>query len=327
MPVMTTSVGSILAGMALLGAAGAFLHKYHQREMAAKLRLKNGVEPITQIDYEMLRQHLLSSYDDASLANETRPIMWIYTPGTLLVRGPAGDEQSVSLVYQRLNAMTILKHCGKSFRVCFFDDVAFGKLIPGWPYDLTKCTFDTDRIRRIGMAQILYLYGGIQVPLDFLCMRDLYGMMQGRKRAFVVENRAKTYEFDSVEYAPNPDMMGAPKRCGAIADYIRFLEDDMKRSYGSLESKFDMSVNMWMKKSGKFVVVSSDAVGVRGVTEEKLLTEEAFIISTAAYGIWIPGKSIAQRTRYDWFSTMPVEDILTSNFALAKYYVLALAPK
>ena len=44
------------------------------------------------------------------------------------------------------------------------------------------------------------------------------------------------------------------------------------------------------------------------------------------YGIWIPAANILKRTNYEWFARMSPEQIYQSNFILAKYFVLALAP-
>jgi hypothetical protein len=44
------------------------------------------------------------------------------------------------------------------------------------------------------------------------------------------------------------------------------------------------------------------------------------------YGIWIPDKMILKRNYYEWFARMSASQIFESQFILAKYIVLALAP-
>ena len=44
------------------------------------------------------------------------------------------------------------------------------------------------------------------------------------------------------------------------------------------------------------------------------------------YGIWIPAAAILKRRNYEWFARLSNEQIFQSNFILAKYFVLALAP-
>ena len=44
------------------------------------------------------------------------------------------------------------------------------------------------------------------------------------------------------------------------------------------------------------------------------------------YGIWIPSSSILKRNYYEWFARLSPEQIFTSQFILAKYFVLAMAP-
>ena len=44
------------------------------------------------------------------------------------------------------------------------------------------------------------------------------------------------------------------------------------------------------------------------------------------YGIWIPDKMILKRRHYEWFAVSSPSQILESQFILAKYMLLALAP-
>jgi hypothetical protein len=44
------------------------------------------------------------------------------------------------------------------------------------------------------------------------------------------------------------------------------------------------------------------------------------------YGIWIPAHDILKRTKFEWFARMSPEQIFQSQFILAKYIVLSLAP-
>jgi hypothetical protein len=62
------------------------------------------------------------------------------------------------------------------------------------------------------------------------------------------------------------------------------------------------------------------------VTVETLLGEDYIHFYGKMYGIWIPDKMILKRRHYEWFSRMSPEQIFESQFILAKYMVLALAP-
>jgi hypothetical protein len=62
------------------------------------------------------------------------------------------------------------------------------------------------------------------------------------------------------------------------------------------------------------------------VTVETLLSDNYIHFYGKMYGIWIPDKMILKRRYYEWFARMDANQILQSQFILAKYFVLALAP-
>jgi hypothetical protein len=62
------------------------------------------------------------------------------------------------------------------------------------------------------------------------------------------------------------------------------------------------------------------------VTVETLLGEDYIHFYGKMYGIWIPDKMILKRRHYEWFARMSAKQIFQSQFILAKYIVLSLAP-
>jgi hypothetical protein len=59
---------------------------------------------------------------------------------------------------------------------------------------------------------------------------------------------------------------------------------------------------------------------------ETLLSDDYIHFYGKMYGIWIPADQILKRRHYEWVSRMSPEQIFQSQFILAKYMVLALAP-
>mgnify|MGYP001450080563 FL=1 len=56
---------------------------------------------------------------------------------------------------------------------------------------------------------------------------------------------------------------------------------------------------------------------------EELLGESYINIHPDAAGILIPRDEILRRSKYQWFSVMPVENICDSNLAIGRYFVLS----
>ena len=59
---------------------------------------------------------------------------------------------------------------------------------------------------------------------------------------------------------------------------------------------------------------------------DELLDSEPIKFSpTETYGLLIPGDEILKRTCYQWFSVMPVDEILKTNMVVAKYLMASLS--
>ena len=86
-----------------------------------------------------------------------------------------------------------------------------------------------------------------------------------------------------------------------------------------------------MVKQNKIRLIPGTEVGTKTVDDDavlvdNLLSENYIHFYPSMFGIWIPANSILNRTSYEWFARMSPEQIFQSNFILAKYFVLALAP-
>ena len=82
---------------------------------------------------------------------------------------------------------------------------------------------------------------------------------------------------------------------------------------------------------GKMRLIPGTDIGTKTVddepvTVETLLGDDYIHFYGKMYGIWIPDKMILKRRHYEWFARMSPEQIFESQFILAKYFVLALAP-
>jgi hypothetical protein len=83
--------------------------------------------------------------------------------------------------------------------------------------------------------------------------------------------------------------------------------------------------------NGKMRLIPGTDVGTKTVDDEAviiemLLGEDYIHFYGKMYGIWIPDRMILKRRNYEWFARMSPEQIFQSQFILAKYIVLAMAP-
>ena len=125
--------------------------------------------------YENIQQYLL---DDDTLGKSKKPILWIHVPYEYNSRQwlSFGSRSSFNLnqPYLYLTVRSIIKHCDESFTICMIDDSSFKKLIPGWNINMSTISDPIlSKMRMLGLMKLLYMYGGLQCPLSFVCLKDL----------------------------------------------------------------------------------------------------------------------------------------------------------
>jgi hypothetical protein len=191
-------------------------------------------------------------------------------------------------------------------------------------------------IRQLALAKLIYNYGGINVPISFLCFRDLIGLYNRGTHddsMFVCENYDMNVTSTNKLFYPDSRFMGAKKENETVKEFINFMERVISDDY-TAQTKFLGEFDKWCDKkitNGKMRLIPGTDVGTRTVddepvTVETLLSDDYIHFYGKAYGIWIPDKQILKRRHYEWFARMSPEQIFQSQFILAKYFVLALAP-
>jgi hypothetical protein len=291
-------------------------------------------------NYNIIQKHLLK---DRNLINSklTKPIMWIHIPYEYNARNwqSFGSRSSCDLnqPYLYLTAKSIIKNCDDSFMICFVDDASFEKLIPNWNIKMNLVGEPTlSYIRMLGMTKLVYEYGGIIVPISFLCFKDLDEMYKrGTKynKMFVGENIDNNITSTSYDFYPNLELMGANKKNFMVLELIDFMERIISSDFTS-QVDFLGDFNRWCNKrieDGKIYLVDGKYLGIKnmddkGVVVEDLLNGDYINYYKDMYGIWIPSKMILKRTAYEWFPRMSEEQVLNGNFILAKYILIASAP-
>jgi hypothetical protein len=293
-----------------------------------------------QDNYDAIKIHLLQ---DKNLINnkQNKPIMWIYIPYEYNARNwqSFGSRSSCDLnqPYLYLTAKTIIKNCEESFMICFVDDNSFAKLIPDWNIDMSLIGDPMlSYIRQLALIKLIYLYGGITVPLSFLCFKNLYGLWtHGTKynKMFIAENVDTNITSTHFDFYPNIEFMGAQKMNNTVGELIDFMQRIISSDY-TAQVEFLGEFNRWCNKrveTGKIYLIEGKYLGIKTLDDEPVLIENLLGDDYVnyyrdMYGIWIPSKMILKRLKYEWFTRMSEEQVLKGNFILAKYILIASAP-
>lgn len=293
---------------------------------------------VTFDDYGEIKKYLLK---DKTLDKGKKPLLWIHIPYEYNSRNwlSFGSRSSCELnqPYLYLTVKSIIKNCYSSFKIVIIDDVSFEKLIPHWKINMNLLADPMKGyVRQLAMAKLIYTYGGINVPISFLCFRDLtslYNRGTNDDTMFVCENYDLNITSTNKLFYPSTGFIGAKKENETVKQFINFMEQTISDDY-TAQTKFSGEFDRWCNEKitkGKMRLISGTDVGTRTiddepVTIETLLGEDYIHFYGKMYGIWIPDKMILKRRHYEWFTRMSPEQIFESQFILAKYMVLALAP-
>ncbi len=289
-------------------------------------------------NYGEIKKYLLK---DKTLDKSKKPILWIYIPHEYNSRNwlSFGSRSSNELnqPYLYLTVKTIIKNCDESFKIVLIDDGSFEKLIPNWNINMSLLADPIKGyVRQLAMAKLIYTYGGLNVPISFLCFRDLislYNKGTNDDTMFVCENYDTNITSTNKLFYPDANFMGAKKENDTLKEFINFMEQTISNDF-TAQTKFLGEFDEWTNKKitkGKMRLIRGTDVGIRTIDDEPvtvdtLLGDDYIHFYGKMYGIWIPAQTILKRRYYEWFARMSPEQIIDSQFILAKYIVLALAP-
>lgn len=333
---LSTITTSYLLAFVFLVAFGILFQKYLEK------KARNGEHD----NYKDVKQYLLS---ESSLAKSKKPIMWIYTPYEYNSRDwiSFGSRSSYNLnqPYLNLCVKSIISNCDQSFTICIVDDNSFAKLIPGWNIDLSIVGDPiVSYIRQMAMAKLIYNYGGISVPISFLCFKDLIDMYERgisvkledkneTGKMFVCENVNTNISSTNNRFYPDTSFIGSKKNNNKMKEFIDYMQRLISGDY-TAQIDFLGNFDKWANKNvnnRQINLIPGTDVGTKTldnspVLVDDLLGEDYIKLYDGMYGIWIPAKAILKRRNYEWFTRLSDEQIFQSKFILAKYFVLALAP-
>jgi len=314
----------VLFGLAVIASVG-----YIGNKIIAKIDTKH------QDEYDLIKKYLLN---DSPLYGYNKPKIWIHSKYEVNARQwkdfYSRNSTDLNQPYLHLTIQSIINHCGNDFHICLIDDETFSKLIPTWDIDIVNMPEPVkSNIRELGLAQLVYYYGGMVVPNSFLCCQNLLGLYSNgisNMQPFACENINRTQEFTQTHkaiFTPDAYFYGAPKNNCTIKEYIEMLKVRCMNPHFTAEYEFRGQTQRLFQRfilNQKMNLIGGELVGVKNdkrkpILVDDLLGEGFLVLSPNAYGIYIPEEDILNRTKFQWFAAMTTEQVLNTNTILSKY--------
>jgi hypothetical protein len=290
-------------------------------------------------DYDMIKMYLLN---DSPLYGSNKPKLWIHTKYDINARTwldfHSRNSNHLNQPYIELTIGSVINFCSNDFHICLIDDKSFSKLIPGWDVDIYEMSEPMKSyMRNIALLKLLNIYGGMMVPDTFLCTKNLkqlyYDGIDG-KLPFVCEKVNRTANMQNkprLTLVPDTYFMGSTKRNPVLDLLIEKYELLVKQSDFTDMMKFNGAMNDFLVaqiEQGKVNLVEGEKIGIRNkdgvLLIENLVSESPLRFSKQCYGIYIPGDEFLKRTKYQWFSVMPLEELVNSKMAIASYFNISM---
>ena len=127
--------------------------------------------------------------------------------------------------------------------------------------------------------------------------------------------------------------MGAPKRSAVIHDMVEYIRKRNEKAHYSAEPEFFGYISKWLNNEvsrNHINLVDGKFIGIKNQTGKALLIEDLLveddkpIIDSKSFGIEIPGEEILKRTAFNWFSVMPLQQLLQTKLVIVHYLKLSL---
>lgn len=314
----------VLFGLAVIATVG-----YIGNKIIAKIDTKE------QDEYDLIKKYLLN---DSPLYGYNKPKLWIHTKYEVNARKwesfNSRNSSDLNQDYIHLTIQSIINYCGNDFHICLIDDETFSKLIPIWDIDLPNVAEPIkSHLRELGLAQLVYYYGGMVVPNSFLCSQNLLGLYSdgiSGMLPFACENVNRTQGFMDKQkslFVPDAYFYGAPKNNDTIKEYIKVLKDRCITTHFTSEYEFRGQTSNLFRGfilQQKMNIIGGELIGIKNdkrkpILIDDLLDEGFLTLNPNCYGIYIPDKDILSRTKYQWFAAMNADQVLDSNTIISKY--------
>jgi len=289
-----------------------------------------------QETYNLVREYLIN---DSSLANSSKPILWVHVPREMNARHwlsfNSRMTNEINKPYLYLTIKSIVDKCGGSFNICLINDDTFGKILPGWLIDLNEVAEPTrHRLRTMALARTLFYYGGLVVPPSLLCFTNLFDAynkaLSGGKDAMVGELLDNNVTSEDFIYAPSSKIMGCVKGSKTMESFDNMLMLLISRDYTDQPTFLGQCSQWWTEQviAGNAGMIDAEQLGVQTsngpLTIEMLVGSTYYPVSCKAIALYVPEEEFSRRLNVRWFERQSVEQVLSGDYLLGTYFKAAL---
>jgi len=272
------------------------------------------------------------------LLREVKPILWLHIPYEYNARDwqSFGSRSSFNLnqPYLYITIKSMIMMCNDTFHICIVDDTSFSKLLPAWKVNLSMVS-DPVRsyMRQLAICQLLYKYGGLNMPISFLCMKDLYYLWDigtRRTQMFTIESVNKDMSENGNTFKANVKFLGSKKNSDEMMKLIRYLEYEISKDYTD-QTNFLGKINNYLMdkvRERKVYMFDSGYIGAKtiegeAVTIDTLMSSEYIDLHTNSYGVYVDMNELLSRRNYGYFPRMSMRQVCEGTSILSKYMLLS----
>lgn len=284
--------------------------------------------------YDLIQKFLLNGSED-----NKKPILWLHNSGEINARNwqsfYSRTSTDTNQPYISLCLETIVKHCRKSFNICLIDDNSFIKLMPKWNIIISRLANPMkEHIRSLAMANLLYKYGGMCLPITSIVLKDLYPLYKDgiqNKGCFVGETINRNVSATHKATYANKDIMGCIPGSKAVEKYIHKLTLLNSRDYTN-EVEFCGDINTFLYDlscKNEISILPGGIFGAKDENNKDVLIDNLFgntfiNFKSNTFCIILLNNEILGRTKYGWFNRLSREQVLNAHTIISKQLLIAL---
>lgn len=290
-------------------------------------------------DFEIVQKYLLGESKEISeLRNSSKPILWIHINYEKNSRNWESffsrSNSNLNLPYFYLTLKSIISKNNNDFNICIIDDSTITKLLERdeFDYNLEKISDPRRKnVRLLGLAKLVNKYGGLVVPPSFLSFNSFKNINSIIENNILVfgENKNSTVSYNQYPFIPDINIFGSLKDNKQLKDFIEYLENLANKQYTN-EGFFLGNINNYLlnkSRKSEIALIKAEYLGLKNSSNNEISVDDLFNtdildFNEHAYGLYIPYEFLLTRHKYNWFNYLTIEEILDSEFILAKLLIL-----
>ena len=296
--------------------------------------------------YSIVRKFLVERGEGEKL-DLSKPFLWIHLEDRVNARWwrsfGSRNNRCLSQPYQYLTMKSIIDRCARDFSICIIEDDSFSELLPNWGVDLSQVAEPVrDHMRELGMAELLFSYGGLRLPSSFLAFRSCLPIFLAAASApgglAMGDGASESGGGPPAAGArntswPRSRIMASIPQGAAIRSYCDMLTL-LNTTDLTAQPDFLGASSQWgeaARRGGGAIAVSAALLGGKDragdlVGIERLLGSSYVDLEDAALGIDVPAEEMLRRTAYQWFARLSAKQALESDTCLGKFLLVASRP-